>query len=121
MIVYANHSSTVSTVWAVSIFGFGMLMVISSSTLYHYARKKDTKRLLRIWDHISIFVLIAGTYTPVVVKFTSGGTTVIFLSFMWGIAAVGSFMKIFFTGRYKIFSVLIYVAMGCMALLLLSL
>jgi hemolysin III len=120
MVAYALHSSTASTVWAVSIFGFGMLMVYSSSTLYHYAKKKDTKRLLRIWDHISIFVLIAGTYTPLVIKFTETSTAIIFLTIMWSIVGVGSFLKIFFTGRFKIVSVLFYVALGCMAVFIIG-
>lgn len=120
LIIYALKAGTIATVWAVSIFGFGMLMVYSSSSLYHWVKRKNTKRLLRVWDHISIFVLIAGTYTPVVVKFTSGSTTTIFLSVLWGIVAIGSFLKIFYTGRFKIASVVLYVAMGWMAVFIIK-
>ena len=115
LIICARQNSTPNIVWAVSVFGFGMLMVYMSSTLYHAVRTHNTKRLLRIWDHISIFLLIAGTYTPMIVKFTNTSTAIIFLSIMWAIVVIGSVMKIFFTGKYKIVSVLLYVALGWMA------
>ncbi len=120
MVLYAWQTSNVATVWAVAIFGFGMLMVYLSSTLYHYAKNTEIKRRLRIWDHISIFLLIAGTYTPMVVKYTDTKTSFIFLSIMWGIVALGSFMKIFYTGKYNILSVLLYVAMGWMAIFIIK-
>jgi hemolysin III len=120
MILLAFEKTNASMVWAVSIFGFGMLTVYLSSTLYHAAKHANTKRLLRIWDHISIFMLIAGTYTPVIVKFTDRPTAVMFLSILWTIVALGSFMKLFFTGKYKIVSVLLYVGMGWMAVFIIK-
>jgi hemolysin III len=120
MIGYAMEFSNPAMVWAVSVFGFGMLMVYLSSTLYHAVQHKNAKRLLRIWDHISIFVLIAGTYTPLVLKFTSPSTALIFLSIMWGIVALGSVLKIFFTGKYKALSVGLYVALGWMAVFIIK-
>ncbi len=116
MILYALEKSNASMVWAVAIFGFGMLMVYCASTLYHYAKNAETKRILRIWDHISIFLLIAGSYTPMVIKYTDFKTSVIFLSIMWIIVALGSIMKVFFTGRYNLLSVILYVALGWMAI-----
>ena len=120
MVLYALQTSNTSMVWAVSIFGFGMLMVYCTSTLYHYAKNVETKRVLRVWDHISIFLLIAGSYTPMVIKYTDFKTSVIFLSAMWTIVVLGSFMKLFFTGRYNILSVMAYVAMGFMAVFIIK-
>jgi hemolysin III len=120
MVIYALQTSNAAMVWAVAIFGFGMLMVYSASTLYHYARHIETKRILRIWDHISIFLLIAGSYTPLVIKYTDFKTSVIFLSIMWSVVAVGSFLKIFYTGKYNILSVIIYLAMGLMAVFIIK-
>jgi hemolysin III len=60
--------------------------------------------------------MIAGSYTPLVIKYTDFKTSVIFLSIMWAVVAIGSLMKIFFTGRYNILSVIIYLIMGWMAL-----
>ena len=120
MVLNALQTSNTSMVWAVAIFGFGMLMVYCASTLYHYAKNVETKRILRIWDHISIFLLIAGSYTPMVIKYTDFKTSVIFLSIMWTIVALGSFMKLYFTGRYNLLSVFAYVAMGSMAVFIIK-
>ena len=120
MVMYAMHTSTPPMVWGVAIFGFGMLMVYCASTLYHYVKNAEVKRVLHVWDHISIFLLIAGTYTPVVIKYTDFRTAVIFLSGMWGIVALGSFMKIFFTGKYNIISTILYLAMGWMAVFIIK-
>ena len=120
MILYALHVGNVPMIWGVSIFGFGMLMVYSSSTFYHRARNAETKRLLQIWDHISIFLMIAGSYTPLVIKYTSFNTAVIFLGIMWTLVAIGSILKIFFTGRYNILSVIIFLSLGWMALFIIK-
>ena len=120
MVICAMHTSNAAMVWAVGIFGFGMLMVYSSSTLYHYAKNAETKRVLRIWDHISIFILIAGSYTPMVIKYTDFKTSVVFLSVMWGIVALGTLMKIFFTGRFNLLSTILYLAMGWMAVFIIK-
>ena len=115
MILSALQTNNISMVWAVVIFGFGMLMVYSSSTLYHYAKDPRIKSMLRVWDHISIFLLIAGTYTPMVIKYTDPKTSIIFLSAMWTVVVLGSILKIFFTGKYNILSVIVYLLMGWMA------
>jgi hemolysin III len=115
LVIDAIKNGNMAMVWGVSIFGFGMLMVYFSSTIYHAARNVNVKRSLRVWDHISIYLLIAGTYTPLVVKYASGKTAVIFLSFLWSLVAVGAFMKIFHTGKYNMVSTIIYLAMGWMA------
>ena len=120
MVICAMQTSNAAMVWAVGIFGFGMLMVYSSSTLYHYAKNAETKRVLRIWDHISIFILIAGSYTPMVIKYTDFKTSVVFLSVMWSIVALGTLMKIFFTGRFNLLSTILYLAMGWMAVFIIK-
>ena len=120
LLFQAYLKGSVSTLWSVSVFGLGMLMVYVSSTLYHAVQNKTTKRTLRIWDHISIFFLIAGSYTPFVVKFTSYGTALLFLSIMWGIVVVGVIKKLFFTGRLEALSVVLYLGMGWMAVFILK-
>lgn len=105
---------------AVSVFSFGMLMVYLSSTLYHAARNESTKRTLRIWDHISIFLLIAGSYTPIVYNYTDSSTATLFLSIMWGIVVLGVVKKLFLTGRYEKLSLLLYLALGWMAVFIIK-
>src|SRR5690606_33711629 len=80
LIRYAMLQSSVSTIWGVVVFSFAMLMVYMASTIYHAVRQNtNAKRTLRIWDHISIFVMIGGSYTPLVIKYTDSHTAFIFL------------------------------------------
>lgn len=116
MVALALKSPHPGTVWPVSVFCFGMATVYLSSTLYHAVQHHTTKKLLQVWDHISIFMLIAGTYTPVVVKFTDSNTSFVFLTVMWGLVFIGSILKLFYTGRFRVFSALMYVVMGWMAI-----
>ena len=120
LIGYAYTSANAATVWAVSIFGFGMLMVYFSSTLYHFATSKTLKRKLRVWDHISIFFLIAGSYTPFVSKFLEHESAFMFLCILWGIVVVGVVKKLFFTGKFEAVSVILYLGMGWMAVFILK-
>lgn len=115
LLIYAAQKSSASTVWGVAVFSFGMLMVYMASTIYH-AVKQNTKakRVLRIFDHIGIFVMIGGSYTPLVIKYTSTETATLFLGTMWGIILFGSLLKIFFTGKYLILEVVIYLVLGWM-------
>lgn len=121
MIVCAVEKSSASTVWGVAVFGTAMLLVYLASTIYH-ATKPNTsaKYKLRICDHIGIFVMIAGSYTPVVIKYIDTPTATLFLSTMWGIVLLGSILKIFFTGKYVLLEVIIYVVMGCMLVFILK-
>lgn len=102
--------------WTILVFAFGLLMVYASSTLYHYVKKPALKNALRIWDHVSIYFLIGGTYTPLVAKFLPMQHSTLFLGILWSLIAVGVVFKLFFTGKYDIISTISYVALGWMAL-----
>ena len=94
------------------IFGISLITLYVASTLYHNA-KDDEKRLrLRIFDHASIYVLIAGTYTPITLVTLNGdiGWTLFFIT--WGMAFFGILLKFFYTGRFRILSTAIYIFMG---------
>lgn len=99
---------------SVFIFGFGMLLVYTFSSLYHAAKTERAKDLLQIGDHISIYFLIAGTYTPLMVRYLKPETAMLFLGVMWAIVAIGVIFKLFFTKRFKLLSVLLYLALGWM-------
>ncbi len=121
LIYCAAERSTASNIFGVSVFCFAMLMVYSASTIYHTVKLgTPLKKKLRIWDHISIFVMIGGSYTPLVVKYTSASTATVFLSAMWGIILLGSILKIFFTGKYEILEVIIYLLLGWMAVFIIK-
>jgi hemolysin III len=103
--------------WSVWVYSFGVLFLFAASTAYHWAVQPVLKRKLRIVDHIGIYYLIAGTYTPVAVLVLSESRGWIVLGVVWSIAIMGTFLKIFFTGRFEIFSLLLYLIMGWLIVL----
>jgi hemolysin III len=107
----ARNNHTVAVVGA-AIFGFCFLLVFSFSTLYHAFQHPRAKKVLNIIDHISIYFLIAGTYTPFLLNYMMNKTGITLLSILWGLTLVGIFFKIFFTGKYNFLSTLVYLGMG---------
>lgn len=98
-------------------FGLGMIMVYAFSTLYHAAVHPETKAWLKKADHISIYFLIAGTYTPLMLRYLPEETTLWFLPTLWAMVLAGSIFKWFFAGRFEFVSVMLYLTMGWMVLL----
>lgn len=94
------------------IYGFTLIMLYSASTLYHFAKEPKRRFRLKVFDHISIFLLIAGTYTPFAMVSLQGQTGWIIFGVTWGIAFFGTILKIFLTGKFKLLSTLLYVGMG---------
>lgn len=99
------------------VFGFSLLLLYGASTIYHTLKLSAEKTaLLRRIDHMMIFVLIAGTYTPVCLVPLAGKWGTILLSAIWGIAVAGVFMKIFWMGAPRWLSTMIYVVMGWLSI-----
>ena len=99
------------------VFGFSLLLLYGASTIYHTLRLSAEKTaLLRRIDHMMIFVLIAGTYTPVCLVPLAGKWGTILLSAIWAIAIAGVFMKIFWMGAPRWLSTMIYVVMGWLSI-----
>ncbi|MDZ7880686.1 MAG: hemolysin III family protein [Saprospiraceae bacterium] len=99
-------------------FGFGMLVVYLSSTLYHASKAGKLKDKLHICDHVSIFFLIGGSYVPFVQAYTDAQTAFLFLSAQWTVIVIGAVLKLFFTGRYEQFSLFTYIVLGWSAVFL---
>lgn len=110
------ESSEPSALIGSAIFSLGILMVYTSSTLYHALKVLRWKNKLQVFDHISIYFLIAGSYTPMIFAILQPDKALIFLLILWGSVLIGTFFKIFFTGRFKILSVALYLLMGWLAL-----
>lgn len=108
-----KNGSWAGTVGA-SIYGLCFLMVFTSSTLYHGFQQQRIKRLMKIFDHISIFFLIAGTYTPFLLIYMNNNMGITLLVVLWSLTFSGTIFKCFFTGRWEILSTIIYLAMGWM-------
>jgi hemolysin III len=109
----AAKTANVTAIIGASIYGFCFLMLFTFSTLYHSFQQPQVKRVLEIFDHISIYFLIAGTYTPFILIYLNNAFGITLLSVLWGLTLLGIFFKIFFTGRFEIVSVIVYILMGC--------
>jgi hemolysin III len=96
-----------------SVYGFSLILMFTASTLYHSFRNKRVKEYLNIFDHASIFILIAGTYTPFTLVSMRGPWGWSIFGVIWGLAIAGLIFKLFFyTHRMRFISSLIYLAMG---------
>jgi hemolysin III len=113
LIALAIKSDNTTGIIGAAIYGFCFLQLFTFSTLYHGIQHVQAKRTLEILDHISIYFLIAGTYTPFLLMYMPNAFGITLLSILWGLTALGIIYKIFFIGRWEVFSTLIYIGMGC--------
>ncbi|MCM3130346.1 MULTISPECIES: hemolysin III family protein [unclassified Paenibacillus] len=112
LIVAASMNGTAWHVVSFTIYGVSMLLLYVSSTFVHALKDGKAKDLFEIFDHSSIYLFIAGTYTPfllVAIRGTLGWTL---FGVIWGIALFGVAFKAFFTKRFLFMSTLFYIAMG---------
>jgi len=94
------------------VFGVSLVTLYTTSTFYHHCKQPLLRAKLRIFDHVSIYILIAGTYTPFALITLQGMTGWIIFAVSWGLAIAGSSLKLFFTGRYRLLSTVMYTLMG---------
>lgn len=99
------------------VYGLSLLLCMASSTIYHAAREPKIKVLLKKLDHISIYFLIAGTYTALILNRMNFQEGLYYLYGLWGMALLGIFFKAMYVNKFKVFSTLIYVLMGYIMLL----
>ena len=120
LLVRAAVHSGVKSLTAMTVFMISMVLLYAASTIYHSVNCSG--RILRIFrkmDHMMIFVLIAGTYTPVCLLTLPKPSGMMLLAAVWGIALVGIFIKGFWITCPKWFSSVLYIAMGwsCLSVL----
>ncbi len=94
------------------IYGSSMILLYAASTTYHYYQLPRIRKRLNILDHASIYILIAGTYTPFCLITLHGALGWWLFCINWGIALFGVILKIFYTGRFDKISTIAYVVMG---------
>ncbi|AWX45583.1 Hemolysin-3 [Flagellimonas maritima] len=97
---------------SIIIYNVSLLLLFIASTIYHGITNPKLKRKLRVLDHISIYYLIAGTYTPVCLTILLDSKGWLLFYLVWGIAFFGTILKLFFTGKFEIFSLVLYGIMG---------
>jgi hemolysin III len=99
------------------VFGVALLLLYTASTLYHAISHPVVKGRLKVFDHCAIYLLIAGTYTPFTLVGLRGPTGWWLFGTVWTLALFGVVFKLFYTGRFKGISTLIYIGMGWMIML----
>ena len=111
LIFFNNDSTTLSTL-SIIFFSFGLLLVYCSSTLYHFVAESNLKEKLRIFDHVSIYYLITGSYAPVclITLYDYSGLTIFFT--VLTLSIIGTLFKIFNKNRYEKVSLLLYLFLG---------
>ncbi len=115
LIVYGAYSNNDWALLSAAFFGLSLMSVYFSSTAYHAVTNLELKRLLQKVDHACIFLLIAGTYTPLLLITIGGTYGWVFFSVIWAVAVVGVYLKLFHKEAFDSFSLWTYSAMGWVA------
>lgn len=116
LFVKASHYEVNYRLVGLIFFAIGLVAVYLSSTIYHAVMHEKAKYILRVADHISIYYLIAGTYTGLLMQTIPFEKIKWFIVILWSMVIIGTIKKIFLTGKYDTISTVIYVVMGCMGL-----
>ena len=95
-----------------TIYGFSLITLFAASTCYHFTQKESLRYKFKILDHAAIYIVIAGSYTPLTLITLHGDVGYRIFSIIWVIAILGVILKLFFTGRFKFASTIMYVLMG---------
>ena len=103
-----------------SVFGLSLILLYTASTLYHSAKDMTLRAKLQVFDHASIYVLIAGTYTPFTLIVLPGTLGWVMFAIIWGLALGGVVIKLFFTGRFDLLLTIMYVLLGWIVVLVLK-
>ena len=112
MVVRASLHGDAWHIGSDSIIGASLILHYAASALSHGAREPKIRSRLRVFDHATIYVLIAGTYTPFTLVTLNGPVGWTIFGVSWAMAVTGVILKLFYTGRYDVLSTLMYVFMG---------
>ena len=95
-----------------AVYGGALIILYTMSTLYHAITNEKAKRVMRVMDHVTIFLLIAGTYTPITLVTLRGTLGWVLFGFIWGAAALGIVLNAIDLERFRKISVVCYIIMG---------
>ena len=111
-ILRLSYQARWKNAFGTTFFTCGMLLMYAASTLYHWWMPGRGKRCLRVLDHISIYVMIAASYTPICIGVVGGAVGWTVFGILWGVALGGAVYKIAALGRWPRLSLLLYLVMG---------
>lgn len=112
LVVVASLYGDVWKITSASIYGASMIMLYTASTLYHLFKEPKIKKILNTVDHISIYYLIAGSYTPFVLVNLRGAWGWVIFSIIWALAITGTILKLIYGDKLRKISNILYLAMG---------
>ena len=115
LIILITSASRAGDIWrivGVSVYGIGLTLLFLFSTLYHAISAKKAKHVFEILDHCTIYVLIAGTYTPFTLVTLRGPWGWSLFGTVWGLALFGIVFKAFFVTKFRALSAVVYLLMG---------
>ena len=117
LLVYSAWFGDVRQVVSTAIFGATLILLYTASTIYHAVPSPRARHVAKIFDHASIYLLIAGTYTPFTLLALRGAWGWALFAAVWSLALVGVAMEAFWVYRPRWISVVVYLAMGWMVVL----
>lgn len=112
LVIKAALSGSAITVVSAAIFGASLIMLYTMSTLYHALSAPTAKKILRIFDHCTIFVLIAGTYTPFTLITIGGALGWTMFGVLWGCTVIGIILNAVAMKKFSRLSMVLYILMG---------
>lgn len=115
LVLCVVRSALLGNAWMVvssCIYGAALIILYSMSTIYHALAKNKAKKVFRVLDHCSIFLLIAGTYTPYTLVTLNGAVGWVLFGIVWASAALGITLNAIDVHKYRVFSMICYIASG---------
>ena len=120
MLIHAIKYGNVWHIVSCSLYGASLILLYAASTIFHSAKTDEIRYKLNVFDHTSIFVLIAGTYTPLSLVTLHGTVGWIIFGLIWTMALTGVILKFFLIGKHRLLSTIMYVLMGWTAVLVIK-
>ena len=120
LFMYGRANGDQWTLLSFLVYGLSLALLYLASTLYHFFQHPPLKRKLRLFDHIGIYIVIAGTYTPFLIIGLHNHLGWIMLFVIWSMAGLGILWKIFLLGRYELLAILGYALMGILGVVILK-
>lgn len=112
LIVFSAQTGSAMKVVCASVYGTCLIILFLMSTLYHAIVPEKAKRVFRVFDHTSIFILIAGSYTPIALVTLGGALGWTIFGIVWGVSILGIVLNSISIERFKKFSMISYIALG---------
>lgn len=120
LLVLAIEQHDLLRIVSFTVYGISLVLLFSASTLYHGLKTLKAKKLFKLLDHCAIYLLIAGSYTPLMLLTIQGTLGYAMLVFIWLIALAGIIFKIKFGHKYKKTSLAIYLGMGFISVIIIN-